>query len=108
MNQSFENLLKDIIKDEFSYFIDSLTKNVDCLPNKYLTIKEVSKITGIGTYSLRQLTFARAMPHRKIKARLLFEEREIKETISDYKKFGWTDPENYWDVHLVQKEIMHF
>jgi predicted DNA-binding transcriptional regulator AlpA len=108
MDKSFEFLLKKIVNEEFTYFIDTLTKNVDVLPNKYLTIKEVSKITGIGTYTLRQLTYARAMPHRKIKARLLFEEREIKETISDYKKFGWTDPENCWDVHLVRNEIMHF
>lgn len=108
MNKSFEILLKEVFHEEFSHFNDDLDKKVDSLPKKYLTIKEVYKMTGIGTYTLRQLTYARAMPYRKIKARIIFEEREIKETISDYNKFGWTDPDKNWDVQLVQDEIMQF
>jgi len=45
------------------------------------------------------------MPHRKLKSRIIFDEAEISETISNYKKFGWTDPENYWDVTIVKSQI---
>lgn len=75
---------------------------------KYLTLSEISTLTGIGTYVIRQLTFARAMPHRKIKSRIIFDETEIVETISNYKNFGWTDPEKNWDVKIVQTQINSF
>ncbi|WP_201317890.1 helix-turn-helix domain-containing protein [Paenibacillus sp. EPM92] len=85
--------------------LEGLAENNHKNRRKYLTVKEVSKITGIGTYTLRQLTYARAMPHRKVKARIIFDENEIQNTISKYKEVGWDDPEKEWDIKIVQGEI---
>lgn len=104
-NCSFENLLESIIHNEISNFVEHLDKHSHYTPKKYLTIKEVSKMTGIGTYTLRQLTFSRAMPHRKVRSRIIFDENEILETITNYKKVGWDDPDKSWDVDVVRSEI---
>lgn len=88
--------------------IKKLHESREITKKKYLTINEVSTITGVGTYTIRQLTFARAMPHRKVRSRIIFDQTEILETISNYQEQGWTDPEKYWDVHLVQTEIKNF
>lgn len=107
-NVSFEHLLETIINDELSILVRTLSEHKHNLTKNYLTIKEVSSMTGIGTSVIRQLTLSRAMPHRKVKSRIILDENEIKETIADYKKLGWTDPENNWDVKTVQSEIANF
>lgn len=107
-NPSFEYLLGSIIKDEISTSINDLFRNKEYSSKKYLTIKEASSLTGIGSSVIRQLTLSRAMPHRKVKSRIILEENEIQETIENYKKFGWTDPDNHWDVKSVQAEINNF
>ncbi|MCY9697336.1 helix-turn-helix domain-containing protein [Paenibacillus alginolyticus] len=106
---SFEFLIEKIFKEELSSLIVTLQTDDQTTPRKtYLTIKEVSDLTGIGTYTLRQLTYARAMPHRLVKSRIIFDKFEITETIAKYKDKGWTDPESDWDVKLVQDEIKTF
>lgn len=107
-NASFEYLLGSIIKDEISASINGLFSNKEDSSKKYLTIKEVSSLSGIGSSVIRQLTLSRAMPHRKVKSRIILVENEIQETIENYKKFGWTDPDNHWDVKSVQTEIVNF
>lgn len=105
---SFESLLGTLIHEELSQLISTLEINNKFIPKKYLTINEISSITGIGSYTLRQLTFARAMPHRKVKSRIIFDEQEISETIFKFKLHGWTDPDKDWDVTEVQSEINKF
>lgn len=105
---SFEYLLVSIIKDEISTSINDLFSNKKYPSKKYLTIKEVSSLTGIGSSVIRQLTLSRAMPHRKVKSRIIFDENEIQETIENYKNSGWNDPDNHWDVKSVQTEIANF
>ncbi|SDK22122.1 helix-turn-helix domain-containing protein [Sediminibacillus albus] len=107
-SNSFEYLLETIIKNEISDSLNNLYQAKDYSTKKYLTIKEVSSLTGIGSSVIRQLTFSRAMPHRKVKSRIILDKNEIKETIDSYKKFGWTDPDNNWDVNSVQNEIDNF
>lgn len=102
---SFEYLIKSIFNDELSIMLEGFAESNHRNRRKYLTIKEVARMTGIGTYTLRQLTYARAMPHRKVKARIIFDENEIQNTISMYKDVGWEDPEKEWDVKIVQGEI---
>lgn len=107
-NPSFEYLLGSIIKDEISTSINNLFNDKERSTKKYLTIKEVSSLTDIGTSVIRQLTLSRAMPHRKVKSRIILNENEIQKTIENYKKFGWADPDNHWDVKNVQAEIANF
>lgn len=102
---SFESLFTSIIHVEISQLVQKLNQQNYYNPRKYLTIKEVSSITGVGTYTLRQLTYSRAMPHRLVKSRIIFDENEIKETIDSYKANGWTDPDHNWDVAKVRTEI---
>jgi len=104
-NASFEHLIKSIFNEELALILKTLDQNSLATQRKYLTIKEVSKLSGIGTYTLRQLTYARAMPHRKIKSRIIFDESEIQDTNSMYKEVGWDDPEKEWDIKGVQDEI---
>ncbi|RAK14980.1 helix-turn-helix protein [Anoxybacillus vitaminiphilus] len=101
-------IIYTIIHDEISQLVKNLYEFEHHTPKKYLTIKEVSSMTGIGSYTIRQLTHARAMPHRKVKSRIIFDENEIKKTIINYKQFGWTDPDNNWDITEVQTEIGNF
>jgi predicted DNA-binding transcriptional regulator AlpA len=107
-HDSFEELIISIFNVELSSHIKKLYRQEEHRINKYITMKEVSSMTGIGIYTLRQLTYARAMPHRKIKSRIIFKENEIKETIRNYHNEGWTDPDNNWDVETVQNEIENF
>ncbi|MEK5478781.1 helix-turn-helix domain-containing protein [Paenibacillus sp. FSL R5-0407] len=102
---TFEHLLGKLLQSELSQLINKLRQPALTTRKKYLTISEVSELTGVGTYTLRQLTFARAMPHRKLKARIIFDQTEITETIEKYKKLGWNDPENEWDVPKIQLQI---
>lgn len=84
--------------------------NEACEPSrkKYMTINEVSTLTGIGKYTIRQLTFSRAMPHRKVKSRIILDLAEIAETLSIFKDRGWTDPDQHWEVSVVQSQIKNF
>lgn len=107
-NYSFEYLLETTIKDEISTSVNDLKESKKYPVKKYLTIKEVSSLTGIGSSVIRQLTLSRTMPHRKVNSRIILDEKEIQETIEDYKKVGWTDPDNKWDVKTVQFEIANF
>lgn len=104
-NAPFEILIKSIFHNEVVRVLETFTEDNHSARKKYLTIKEVSKVTGIGIYTLRQLTYARTMPHRKVKARIIFDEDEIKNTISEYKRVGWNDPSKEWDIEIVQAEI---
>ncbi|WP_281889554.1 hypothetical protein [Paenibacillus sp. YYML68] len=108
LNPSFEFLFSSVFHDEIVQAVIKLRQRYTYTPNKYLTIKEVSSITGIGTYTLRQLTYARAMPHRLVKSRIMFVENEIKATIDCYKDNGWADPNHDWDVKEAQNEINTF
>lgn len=105
---TFEHMLGKLLKSELSQLLDKLRQPEMPSCKKYLTINEVSEITGVGTYTLRQLTFARAMPHRKLKSRIIFDQTEITNTIEKYKKSGWKDPEDEWDVSKVQLQISSF
>lgn len=105
---SFDYLLGTIIKEEISTSVNNLYKKQHYSSKKYLTIKEVSAMTGIGSSVIRQLTLSRAMPHRKIKSRIVLDEEEIKEIIDNYRTVGWTDPDKTWDVKTVQSEIDKF
>lgn len=102
---SFEGLIESILYNEVSQLLKKHMDNNVKEQKKYLTIKEVSSMTGIGTYTLRQLTYARAMPHLRVKSRLLFDAKEIEQTIKDFKEFGWNDPDRKWDVEKVQSDI---
>ncbi|MCP1312437.1 hypothetical protein [Paenibacillus tyrfis] len=109
---SFELLIKSIFKEELSRWITLIKeknkKESTTSRKTYLTIKEVSEITGIGTYTLRQLTYARAMPHLLVKSRIIFDQSEITETIAKFKEEGWSDPDKKWDVKKVQEDIKNF
>ncbi|WBX82334.1 helix-turn-helix domain-containing protein [Virgibacillus salarius] len=102
---SFETIIESIVHTEVSQLLKKLDEITVKRHRIYLTIKEVSSMTGIGTYTLRQLTYARAMPHLRVKSRLLFNEKDIAQTIQEFKEYGWTDPENNWDVETVQSDI---
>ncbi|MFE8702889.1 helix-turn-helix domain-containing protein [Cytobacillus sp. FJAT-54145] len=102
---SFESLFERILTEEISNLLDNFSNNQNLNNNKYLTLKELSVSTGIGTYTLRQLTYSRAMPHRRVRSRLIFDENEVTGTITNYKNYGWNDPDKNWDVKTVQSEI---
>ncbi|MCC2251887.1 helix-turn-helix domain-containing protein [Virgibacillus sp. AGTR] len=107
-SNSFEYLIESIVQTEISQLLNKLNDKTVKDQRNYLTIKEVSSMTEIGTYTLRQLTYARAMPHLRVKSRLLFDEKDIAQTIKVFKDNGWTDPENNWDVKTVQSDIEEF
>ncbi|WP_102272447.1 helix-turn-helix domain-containing protein [Cytobacillus massiliigabonensis] len=102
---SFEIHLKSLFKVVLTNFVKSIYADSIYKPKRYLNIKEISSMTGIGTYTIRQLTYSRAMPHRKVFSRLIFDENEIKETVENFKRVGWNDPENDWNVKKVQADI---
>ncbi|PPA88353.1 hypothetical protein C4A76_08330 [Brevibacillus laterosporus] len=102
---TFEHLLGKLLQSELLRLLDKLRQPEIPTHTKYLNISEVSELTGVGTYTLRQLTFARAMPHRKLKSRLIFDQTEITETIEKFRELGWKDPEKEWDVLKVQIQI---
>jgi hypothetical protein len=58
----------------------------------------VSNIYGAVHSVLRQLTYSRAIPHLKVKGRIIFDQNAIKETVAESKEFGWSDPEDKWTV----------
>ncbi|MGF9714869.1 helix-turn-helix domain-containing protein [Paenibacillus naphthalenovorans] len=108
---SFELLIKNIIKEEFALwmtFLKEKDRNGSTSRKSYLTIKEISDLTGIGTYTLRQLTYARAMPHLLVKSRIIFDHSSIADTIAKFKEEGWSDPDKMWDVKKVQEDIRNF
>ncbi|MDQ0246509.1 excisionase family DNA binding protein [Bacillus fengqiuensis] len=105
---SFETLLREVIHEELFQLKNRISKTNSPASKRYITMKEVASATGISSSVLRQLTYSRTMPHLKVKGRLIFEENEIKETITEYKEFGWSDPERNWDVSKVQREIINF
>lgn|GEM_PF-2022369 len=107
-NIPFENLLKEIVHKEITDFLIKVKEHKQQAQKKYITMKELSSKTGLGVFVLRQLTYARAMPHLKVKSRLIFVENEIKETINYYKTYGWEDPEGIWDVTNVKSEIKKY
>ncbi|MCK8487003.1 helix-turn-helix domain-containing protein [Paenibacillus sp. MBLB2552] len=108
---SFELLIKNIIKEEFDLwmtFLKEKDRNESTSRKSYLTIKEISDLTGIGTYTLRQLTYARAMPHLLVKSRIIFDHSSIADTIAKFIEEGWSDPDKMWDVKKVQEDIRNF
>ncbi|MED4351413.1 hypothetical protein P9265_03565 [Schinkia azotoformans] len=105
---SFEALLINVLHEEFLDFKKRLSPMKAPIFKKYLTMREAASTTGISSSVLRQLTYSRAMPHLKVKGRIILEENEIKETISEYKTDGWLDPDKKWDVSLVKSEIINF
>lgn len=104
-NISFEKHIKEIAHEAITNFIIEVKKQNQSTLKKYITIKELSSKTGIGVFVLRQLTYARAMPHLRVKSRLIFEENEIKETIEHYKTYGWENPKGIWDVEKAKYDI---
>ncbi|MEK5256607.1 helix-turn-helix domain-containing protein [Paenibacillus sp. FSL F4-0125] len=104
----FEYLFKTIFHNEISQMVKDLHEPPQLTHKNYLTITEVSAMSGIGTYTLRQLTFARAMPHRKVKSRIIFDQIEIMDTIDNFKNRGWHDPDKDWDISRVQSQIDSF
>jgi predicted DNA-binding transcriptional regulator AlpA len=105
---SFEALLINVVHEEFLEFQKRLLQIKVPILKKYLTMKEAASTTGISSSVLRQLTYSRAMPHLKVKGRIILEENEIKETISEYKTHGWLDPDKKWNVSMVKSEIINF
>lgn len=105
---SFDNLYNKILREELTALTKSLSRTNNQIKKRYLTMKEAVNITGISSSILRQLTYSRAMPHLKVKGRIILEINEIKKTISDYKMNGWSDPDKNWDVSRVQSEIINF
>ncbi|MCM3029828.1 helix-turn-helix domain-containing protein [Niallia sp. MER 6] len=104
----FENLYTKILHEELIVLTESLSPTNNQIKKRYLTMKEAANINGISSSVLRQLTYARAMPHLKVKGRIILEENEIKPTISDYKMNDWSDPDKNWDVSKIQSEIINF
>jgi excisionase family DNA binding protein len=107
-NRVFEELVEKTIYEELLKLKNSLSKANNYTIKRYITIKEATYSTGISSSVLRQLTYSRAMPHLKLRGRLVFEEEKIIDTVAEYKNYGWTDPNNNWDVTKVQSEIMNF
>jgi excisionase family DNA binding protein len=105
---SFETLIFKIIREELLKLRNQLSQTKSPTSKRYITMKEAVSSTGISTSVLRQLTYSRAMPHLKVKGRIILEVNEIKETISDYKMNGWSDPDKNWDISKVQSEIINF
>lgn len=104
----FEHHIQRLLREELvQTLIEIKTRSIPTL-KQYMTISEVSDRTGIGVYTLRQLTYTRAMPHRKVKARIIFDYNEIEETIAMFRAHGWKDPQKDWDVKVVQEEIRNF
>lgn len=107
-SHSFESLIIKIIHEEMLKFRNYLSQMKKTTSKRYITMKEAVRTTGISSSVLRQLTYSRAMPHLKVRGRIIFEENAIKDTVSEYKEFGWTDPEDNWKVEKVQSEILAF
>lgn len=107
-SQSFESLINKIIHEEMLILRNHLSQMKKTTSKRYITMKEAVSSTGIGSSVLRQLTYSRAMPHLKVRGRIIFEENAIKDTVSKYKEFGWTDPEENWKVEKVQSQILAF
>jgi excisionase family DNA binding protein len=105
---SFETLIIKIIHEELLELRNQLSQTKSPNSKRYITMKEAVSSTGISSSVLRQLTYLRAMPHLKVKGRIVFDENAIKETVSEYKEFGWSDPEDRWAVANVQSEILDF
>lgn len=105
---SFEALIIKIMHVELLELRNQLSQTKSSNSRRYITINEAVSSTGISSSVLRQLTYSRAMSHLKIKGRRIFDENAIKETVAEYKKFGWTDPENKWAVTKVKSEIQDF
>lgn len=76
LDVDYEELIKKAIHEEMSQLIVRLTQTEHAFHKKYVTMEELATITGIGTYTLRQLTFASA-PHRRVKSRLIFDQTNI-------------------------------
>ncbi|MBB6447036.1 helix-turn-helix domain-containing protein [Bacillus benzoevorans] len=105
---SFEDLIIKIIHEEMLMLRNHLSQMKNPTSKRYITMNEAVSSTGISSSVLRQLTYSRAMPHLKVKGRIIFDENAIKETVSEYKEFGWSDPEDQWAVANVQSEILAF
>lgn len=103
---SFEALITKIIHEELLKLRNHLSQMKNSTSKRYITMKETVSSTGISSSVLRQLTYSRAMPHLKVRGRIIFDENAIKDTVFEYKEFGWTDPEDKWAVEKVQSEIL--
>ncbi|OLP65500.1 hypothetical protein BACPU_15880 [Bacillus pumilus] len=102
----FESFIRNTLKEEFDKILHLSLINEESVANKtYLTMNEINERTKLTTYTLGDLIRRRAMPHLRVKSRIIFIEEEILPTINHYKKHGWTDPDDFWSVSNVIKEV---
>ncbi|MCY8573598.1 hypothetical protein [Bacillus haynesii] len=102
----YETSIRSMFREEVSMMVISFSvENQKKQLKSYLTMKEVSKKTGLGLSTLGDLMRRRAMPHLRVKSKVIFLEEEIRQTIMHYKKFGWTDPDDEWDVEKAFKDV---
>jgi len=101
----FEQSFAALFQDELSKLMISIMEPATAPHKHYWTMEETAERTGIGMYVLRRLTRKRAMPHRLVRKRIIFDESEIESTIANYKTLAWEDPDKNWDVGRVRFEI---
>ncbi|AQQ55255.1 helix-turn-helix domain-containing protein [Planococcus lenghuensis] len=102
---NFESLIQNLFKEEIEIFLVTKKEHKTLKKKRYLTMKETAAETGIDSYVLRRLTYERAMPHRKVGNRLIFDLNEIQDAIQSYKENHWSDSEGVWDVKAVLREL---
>lgn len=102
----YETSIRSMFRQEISMMVKSFSvENQKKQLKSYLTMKEVSKKTGLGLSTIGDLMRRRALPHLRVKSKVLFLEEEIRPTIMHYKEFGWTDPDDEWDVAKAFKDV---
>ncbi|MBG9912806.1 hypothetical protein ABD83_15475 [Bacillus xiamenensis] len=102
----FESFIRNTLKEEFDKILHlSLIKEESVANKTYLTMNEITERTKLKTSTIGDLIRRRAMPHLRVKSRIIFIEAEILPTINHYKKHGWTDPDDFWSVSNVIKEV---
>lgn len=101
----FESLIQNLFKEEIELFLMMKKEQRGPKRKRYVTMKELAGETEIDPYVLRRLTYERAMPHRKVGNRLIFDLNEVQATIHSYKENQWSDSEGIWDVKAVLHEL---
>lgn len=102
---NFEFLIQNLFKEEMELFMLMKREQRALKRKQYVTMKELAGETGIDPYVVRRLTYERAMPHRRVGNRLIFDLTEVQETIQSYKENQWSDEEGVWDVQAVMREL---
>ena len=74
---NFESLIQNLFKEEMESFLLTKREQRVSKRKRYMTMKELAGETGIDSYVLRRLTYERAMPHRKVGNRLIFDLIEV-------------------------------